>query len=197
MLALVILPRVRIDVFSVQGDLARKHLGTFLTWVSGWAMDEGVIASLSWGSRGLQLWAVGCPAVSFFPSSLPVSRRIRAAMLVAIVSLFLPLHCGSQWVPSVRLHRLCPSPAASQFPSLALPGLSSPQDLRLPSLSLVLLFPSPVGGQIYRLYLWVYMYICKGIYANLNISVRNTLFTLSRLLPCLRAHPSSAQCHHV
>lgn len=34
---------------------------------------------------------------------------------------FLPLCCGSQCLPSVGLKRLCPSPAISQFPFLALP----------------------------------------------------------------------------
>lgn len=135
-----------------------------------------------------------------FPSSL----RLYPLVVVSAQRCSWPsFHYSFPFTVGLSGSRLCDftGSAPAQLPPSSLLwlsfGLSSPRDLRLPSLSLVLLFPSPVGGQIYRLYLWVCMYICKGIYANLNISVRNTLFTLSRLLPCLRAHPSSAQCHHV
>lgn len=113
---------------------------------------------------------------------------------------FLPLCCGSQCLPSVGLYRLCPSPAISQFPFLALPwAVLSPWSSSSFFISCAFL-PLPCRKMdISIISAGMYIYICKGIYANLNISVGNTLFIPrlhSKPLAILpRMHPSSAQYH--
>lgn len=188
MLAFGILSRVTIHVFSTQGNLAQRHLGTFLTGVWGWAM-EGVIASLHWGGWGLQLWGI-----LWFPSSLcfpPFSFCIRAALLVDIPSPLL-------WVsvsPLCGTLQALPQPSHLTVPFLALPwAVLSPWSSSSFFISCVFL-PLPCR----KMDVSIILRVCKGIYANLNISVGNTLFIPrlhSKPLAILpRMHPSSAQYH--
>lgn len=119
---------------------------------------EGMISSQL---RRLRTAAVGYPVVSFFP--LFSTLQFLYTCSVACGHSF-PFAVGLSVSPLWDLKGSAPAQPSPSSLSWLSHGLSSPRDLHLPSLSLVLFFPSPVGRGMYQLYCgYVHIYMQRDI----------------------------------